>query len=592
VTGCGSRSILARNSGSGRVPNEARRKNIMKRRSTILRRLTSLCGALAPMAALAMSPACAPSQKPTGFVIGQLQFVSNAHPLIQVNNTKLFLMGFVQRPITAFDPQGQSVCLLCAAEPTLENGLARIVDLPGGGQGMEVTIKLRPDVSWGDGTPVSAQDIAFTWRMAHDGTVGFSNYNPWTRASAVDIIDARTAVLHLPKVEAGYASWDQVLPSHLEAPIYEKYKTTEEYSKQSLYNREPANPGLWNGAYVVTSMQLGTQVTLAANPHWPVTPAIPDIILSYRSNAAALVQNLLSGDIGAVPVTPGGISFSQMLELRKGHPDRFDFPIKPGFNLERLVVQTKNPLLADVRVRQAIAHAIDREAISARLFEHLQPVAVSLLSPSSGNYSDDVPRYPFDPDKARALMAASGWKPGPDGICVNGARKRMAFALVTTAGNQTRLQIAQVIQNQLKDVCMDVSIKQAPITVYNGEEMRRRNFDGIGLSSIQFPPSTSPAFFLGTQGISTEANGWTGNNFAGYSSAAMDAAVLEVEGARQPAAAKAAWAKVQRIALEDLPIIPLYFYASAWVVPKGLVGLETVRYDQPTNWAEDWKPAR
>lgn len=543
--------------------------------------------ALAPLLAALSAPSQA--QNPDRLVIGQLQFVPNTHPLVQVNNTKLFLMGFVQRPITAFDPKGQSVCLLCETKPSIENGLAKVVDLPGGKKGMLVTLKLRADAKWGDGKPVSAQDVAFTWKMASEGTVGFSNYNSWTRATQVDVVDAKTAVLHLPSVEYGFDSWDQVLPSHLEAPVYAKYKSTEEYSKQSTYNREPTNPGLWNGAYTVAGMQMGTQLTLAVNKHWPVKPNIPNIVLSYRSNAAALVQNLLSGDIDALPVSPGGISFSQMLTLRKEHSARFDFPIQPGFNLERMAFQFDNPLLADARVRRAIAFAIDREAISARLFEKLQPVATSLLPQTSGNYADGVARYPYDAAKARALMAEAGWKPGPGGTCVNAAGQKMAFELVTTAGNQTRLQIAQVIQNQLKSACMEVTVKQLPIGIFNGEEMRKRKFNGLSLSSIQFPPSTSPEFFLGSVGVPSDKNGFTGNNFSGYASSAMDAAVLEVEKSLQPAAAKAAWAKVQQQALEDLPILPMYFYASSWVVPKGFVGLDVPRFDQPTNWAEEWK---
>jgi peptide/nickel transport system substrate-binding protein len=547
-----------------------------------------LAAGIAAAAAAICVPAVAQAANADRLVIGQLQFVPNTHPLIQVNNTKLFLLGFVQRPITAFDPKGQSVCVLCATKPTLENGLAKVVDLPGGKKGMRVTLKLRPDVKWGDGTPVSSKDIAFTWKMASEGGVGFSNYNAWTRANKVDIVDAKTVTLHLPEVDSGYDSWDQVLPAHLEEPIYKKHKTADEYTKQSVYNREPTNPGLWNGAYTVKSMQLGAQVTLAANPHWPEKPQISTIVLSYRSSAPALVQNLLSGDIDALPVTPGGISFSQMLTLRKDHANRFGFPIQAGFNLERIAFQLKNPLLADVRVRKAIAHAIDREAISARLFEKLQPVAVSILAPTSANFSDAVPRYTYSLERAKALMSESGWKPGADGICTNAAGQRMAFELVTTAGNQTRLQIAQVIQNQLKAACMDITVKQAPIGVFNGEEMRKRQFNGLSLSSIQFPPSASPAVLLGSANIPNEQNGFTGNNFSGYTNPAMDQILNEVEASLEPARAKATWAKVQQLAMEELPILPMYFYASSWVVPKDMRGLDVARFDQPTNWAEQW----
>ena len=114
------------------------------------------------------------------------------------------------------------------------------------------------------------------------------------------IVDDKTAVLHLPEVAGGYDSWDAVLPSHLEGPIYEKYKTAEEYTKQTLYNRETTNPGLWNGAYVMTGVQLGTQVTLEASAHWAPKAQIAKVVFSYRDNASALLQNLLTQDLAGM----------------------------------------------------------------------------------------------------------------------------------------------------------------------------------------------------------------------------------------------------------------------------------------------------
>ena len=184
-------------------------------------------------------------------------------------------------------------------------------------------------------------------------------------------------------------------------------------------------------------------------------------------------------------------------------------------------------------------------------------------------------------------MAEAGWKPGPDGICAK-AGQRAAFDILTTAGNQTRLQIAQVIQNELKAICIATNVKQVPISIFNGQEMRRRNFNGISLSYIQFPPSASPGLLLGSNAIPDQHNGWTGNNFSGYANPAMDAAVSEADGSLDPARAKTAWAKIQRIALDDLPILPLYFYPAAWVVPKDTHGFDVARFDQPTNWAEHW----
>ena len=100
--------------------------------------------------------------------------------------------------------------------PTLENGLAKIEDRPDGAKGMAVTIKLKPGLQWGDGQPVTAKDIAFTWKLGSDPASGFSNTNPWNRATSVDVVDDSTAVMHLDQVRADFNQWDQILPEHIE----------------------------------------------------------------------------------------------------------------------------------------------------------------------------------------------------------------------------------------------------------------------------------------------------------------------------------------------------------------------------------------
>ena len=129
--------------------------------------------------------------------IGIAQFPSSLQPDIDPEVVRSYAMGFVVRQITAFDPDWRNSCLLCTELPTLDNGLAKIEDRPDGTKGMAVTIKLKPGLQWGDGQPVTAHDIAFTWKLGRDPSSGFSNSNPWSRASSVDVVDDQTAVLHL-----------------------------------------------------------------------------------------------------------------------------------------------------------------------------------------------------------------------------------------------------------------------------------------------------------------------------------------------------------------------------------------------------------
>lgn len=547
----------------------------------------TLMAALLASTLLAAPPVMAQADNEQ-LVVGALQFLTNFHPLIQVNNTKRNLITLALRPLTAFNGDGDVVCVLCEDVPTVENGQAKIVDNPDGTQGMLVTFKIREGAAWGDGKPVTSDDVVFTHQIATDPKIGFSNYNPWERASEIEVVDDRTFIVHLPEVLQSYNAWDQILPAHLERPIYEANGDLESYVRQTLYNREPTNPGLWNGSYMLTDYQIGTRIIFEPNPYWAgKQPDIERIVMSYRDNNSALMQNMLSGEIQLVPVSPGGISFSQMLDLRSQNPDRFNYIVEDGNNLERIAVNLDNPILADLNVRKAILHGIDRQAITETLFGGLQPVANALQSEASPYYSADVTTYSYDPDAARALLAESGWTLGPDGICVNANGDRLSFEFVTTAGNATREQIALVIQSQLKDVCIETSNVFAGLQEYNGEYARRRKFTGLIMSSIEFSLGSSPSIALGSKAIPSEANSFVGNNFSGYASEKMDAAISTLENSLEQTDRVAGWAEVQRLFTEDLPILPLYFYTSAWVAPTNLK-LNASAFDPEMTWAEEW----
>lgn len=545
---------------------------------------------LTPLKGLAIAALMASAAPAADIRVANLQFNPNMHPLIQVNNTKLNSLGYLNRAITGFDENQTAICFLCEEVATLENGLAKIVTRPDGSEGMEVTLRLREGAAWGDGTPVTSADILFTWEMARDPKIGFSNYNPWTRADTVEVVDDRTVVLHLPQVVSGFESWDHIVPEHLERTVYEAAADAESYINTTLYNREPTNPGLWNGPFVPTDWRPGTAIVLVPNPHWPGDAARADrIIISFRDNTAALQQNLLADAFDLVYVSPNGINFSQFLELRDAYPDRFQFIAVQGENLERLNVNFDNPALADVNVRKALLQGIDRQTIVDVLFQGLQNVAHGPLAPVSPFHDDSVLNpYPYDPEAARALLAEAGWTPGPDGICTNAAGERLSLTLITTAGNRTREQLAQVMQDQLGQICIEVQNQFVELREFSSVYQRERRFDGLMLGSIQFPPSTSPRIVFGSDQIPSAENNFTGNNFSGFRSEAMDAAVGTVETDLTFDGAKAGWREVQRIFSEELPLLPLYNYAEAYVLSNGFTGFVPGTISQESNWSEHW----
>jgi len=546
------------------------------------------------LAGLAASPFATTPARAAGdqLTIGVAQFPASLNPYIDSLLVKSYVVGFGNRQITAYDAEWKNSCLICAELPTLANGLAKIEDRPDGTKGMAVTIKLKPDLHWGDGVKVTARDIAFTWKLGMDPKTGFSNNHPWNRATAVDVVDDTTAVMHLSKVLASYNEWDWLLPEHVEGPVYEKSKADGDYIKQTTFVRTPTTPGLYNGPYLVTGYQSGAQIVLEPNPHWSGTkPGFKRIVIKLIENTAALQANLLSGDVDMIAGEGVGLTIDQVIELRKQQPDRFTYIFKPSLNYEHIDLKKENPILADLRVRQALAYAADRKTLTEKLFQGLQPVADTWVNPLNSYYSQEIENYPYDLAKAKALLAEAGWKPGPDGICRNDKGERLSLEFSTTAGNRLRELQQQVLQSNWKAAGIEVRIKNEPARTFFGETMKKRVYNALGMYAWSSGVTESPRRTLATSDIPTEANAYGGSNYIGFSNPRMDELIAQAESELDPAKQKAIWAEMQSIYARELPVVPLFFRAEAHVVPKWLKGYApTGHSDLSSYWGENWRP--
>ena len=541
--------------------------------------------------ALMLLFAGAPALAKDDLVIGVAQFPSSLHPDIDAEVIKGYVVGFALRPITAHDKDWKNSCLLCTELPDAENGLAKLEDGSASGQGMAVTIKLKPDLKWSDGQAVTTNDLVFTWKVGRDPNSGFSNVNPWNRARSIDVIDEHTAVLHLDKVSVYFDRWDEILPEHIEGPVYAKLTGPGEYIKQTTYNRLPLTPGLYNGPYMITGYQSGAQIVLEPNPYWAgPKPGFKHIVIKLIDNTAALQANLLSGDVDMVNGEGVGLTIDQVIAMQKQHPDQFTYIFKPSLNYEHIDLQKNNPILADLRVRKALLMAIDRQTMVQKLFEGKQPVATTWVNPLDANYSKDVPTYPYDPRKAKALLAEAGWTPGSDGICRNAAGEMLSIELSTTAGNRLRELQEQVLQSQWKAACVQITIKNEPARTLFGETLKHRVYPGMVMYAWSSAIGESPKRTLGSSEIPSKENNYTGTNQVAFSDPTMDADIAKAETELDPAKQQALWAEMQRIYAEQLPVLPLFYRAEAHVVPKWLQGYAPTGHGGSSLWAENWHP--
>jgi len=541
--------------------------------------------------ALALAPVTVATAQPARntLVIGISQFPRNFNPNIESMLAKSYILAMARRPLTAYDADWKLICMLCTELPTYENGRAKNEKTADGKDGIAITYTIRPDAVWGDGVPVTTTDVRFTWEVGRNAKSGFGNLELYERIVAIDAIDDKTFTLHVNKRTCEFAAMSglQILPAHIERA---NFSDPAEYRKHSAYETDTTNPGLWFGPYRISKVATGSHVVLDRNPTWwGKKPAFDKIVIKAIENTAALSANLLSGDIDYI-AGELGLTVDQALAFEKRAGATFDFSYKPGLIYEHIDLNLDNPVLADRRVRRALLHAIDRQSINRQLFAGHQPVAHGQTNPLDTVYDKDAPKYAFDPARARALLAAAGWTDLRKGFRHNAKGERLRLELMTTAGNKSRELIQQVLQSQLRQVGVDLRLRNQPARVFFGDTITYRKFTGMVMYAWISAPKGVPRTTLHSTQIPSEDNGWSGQNYTGFKNKAMDTVLDEVEVVCETKANKALWRDLQRIYAEELPVLPLYFRANPFIIPKWLKGVRPTGHQFTSAlWIEDWR---
>jgi peptide/nickel transport system substrate-binding protein len=522
--------------------------------------------------------------------IGITQFPSTLNPIIESMLAKSYVLAMTRRPVVAYDQDWQLICMLCTALPTIENGLAATERLADGGEGIAVTYTIHPRATWGDGVPVTTEDVVFTWEVGRHPKSGVSGFDFYRRILSIDTIDDKTFTVHVDRITFDYntSGGFTLLPAHIERPIFEADPV--EYRNRTTFDVEPTNPGLYFGPYRIVDLVSGSHMVLAPNETWYGTPpAFDRVVVRVIENTTALEANLLSG---AIDMIAGelGLTIDQALAFEKRHGGRYRVSYKPGLIYEHLDLNLDNPILADRRVRRALVYALDQEAISRQLFEGRQPVAKTSVSPLDWIASDDVPDYPYDPARAAALLDEAGWTVIEDGIRHNTAGEPLALEIMTTAGNRSRELVQQVLQSQWREAGFDVRIRNEPARVFFGETVSKRRFTGLAMFAWISSPENVPRTTLHSEQIPSADNSWGGQNYTGFRNAQMDALIDAIEIELDRDKRKDLWHRLQKLYAEELPVIPLYWRANTYVLPMWLEGVRPTGHQGTTTlWVEEWR---
>jgi peptide/nickel transport system substrate-binding protein len=329
--------------------------------------------------------------------------------------------------------------------------------------GLEWTYTLREGVLFHDGEEVTAEDVAFTYSIfLHEDYTG-PRAGSFTALEKVEAVGPYEVKFTLNEADARFATLMSygILPKHILGDI--PVGDLEEYR---AFNIE--NP-IGSGPFKFVSWTPGQNLVVEAfEEYFDGRPYLDRVTFRFASDANALVLLLETGDIDhmIVPTTElatvrnyAHVNVSDVLSLR------YDYI---GWNLDR-------PLFQDVRVRQALTHAIDRQEIVETIMEGNATVAHAPVSPLSWAYNENVPQFDYDLDKAKQLLADAGWEPGPDGILVKDG-ERFSFTILSNSGNVVRRDIGIIAQQYLSQVGIEVKAEQMEWGAFL-EKINPPNFD-------------------------------------------------------------------------------------------------------------------
>ncbi|MBN1581366.1 MAG: transporter substrate-binding domain-containing protein [Anaerolineae bacterium] len=350
-----------------------------------------------------------------------------------------------------FDDNLEVALEMAAEMPSKANGLISE-------NGLTIKIPINPKATWSDGTPVTAHDFVFTYEMiVEDKNINVSSTWPYdTYVAAVTAEDDKTLVIEFSEPFAPWAStmFGFVLPKHILEPVFKAEGSID----NAEWNR---NPTVVNGAFTLKEWEAGSHLIFEANAnYWRGRPTIDQINILVVPDDEAQMAAIKTGDtdIGIflsysdIP-TIEELDNAKYITVLSGYNESWFF----NLNTDETAAANGHVALQDVRVRQAIAYAVDFQAICDELLYGGTNPPLTKWEETVYQYPDANP-YAYDPDMAKSLLDEAGWVDSNG----DGTRDKDGVELVlrysTTAGREIREQTQVVAQQYLTDIGIGIEI--------------------------------------------------------------------------------------------------------------------------------------
>ncbi|MEM6749947.1 MAG: ABC transporter substrate-binding protein [Planctomycetota bacterium] len=447
--------------------------------------------------------------------------------------------------------------------------------------GMTFTFKLRPEAQFSDGTPVRATDVAFTYR--------------WTMDPRVNAPRAR---VYYEKLESVTALDDQTVEFVFAEPYFQSFEVaallevmSERYYSQFTPEEFNQLPGLLfgSGPYKLAgdpaewTPSPSEHIRLVRNTnYWSVPPALDEITYRIITDENARLSTFINGDLDLF--TPQPEQYEQTLEdrgLRERTQLHLHEPITTGYRYIGWNQRDENgrpTVFADRRVRQAMTMLVDRQRLVDELMKGRASISTGPFHRLNPQADPDIEPWPFDPERAKSLLAEAGFEDRDgDGVLEDAAGRRLVFTLTIPSNSPNYLRMANIAAESMRraGVVMEVDPTDWNILIQNLDE---RKFDAVSLgwsATVEGDPK---------QIFHSESIDGGGDNAVAYANPEFDAVIDQARQTMDRDARMALWRQAHRLLHEDQPYTFLFTRQQVQMVherfegdrpsPLGLTGRE------------------
>jgi peptide/nickel transport system substrate-binding protein len=502
--------------------------------------LSAACSAEKPSASHVASTAAPPAYGDT-LVEGTIGEASTLIPILASDSASHSVAALVYNGLIKYDKNLTIVGDLAESYQVSPDGLT-------------ITFKLRKNVTWHDGKPFTSRDVLYTYRVIIDPKTPTAYSEDFKQVAAVTTPDASTVVVRYAKPYApALASWGvAILPAHL-------------LEGQDITKSPLARKPVGTGPFRFKEWVAGQKIVLEANQNYfEGRPYLDRYVFRLIPDTSTMYMELKAGGVDQMGLTP--VQFARQTDTPrfKAAFNKYRYPsngyLYLGYNL-------RHPLFKDVRVRRAMTAAINKDELIQGVLFGMGQKANGPMIPGRWAHNPNVKDIPFNPAYAKQLLAEAGWKPGDDGFLQKDG-KPLRFTILTNQGNQQRLMTAQIIQQRLKQVGVDVRIRIVEWAAFLKEFIDKGNFEVVLLAWMT---SQDPDMYDIWHSSKTKPGEL---NFIGYNNPEVDRLLEEGRSTFDIEKRKKAYYRIQDILAEEQPYTFLYVPDALPVVSSRIHGIE------------------